>query len=234
MRDMMLLMWYFPWILAPYLCDSALELAQQPSRIDNLSVSPAYRLEKLVKHNSLCAWQIINQRPGSSGELVAWWLGTQLSHSPSTLSGVGHQWTESTSSGCNQWLSLAKIALKVPPTGKNRSMVACTSRCGECITCEGRQPHSALVSCLLNGGLAQYLRDGWISVGWFYKESALKELLMGNIILRIPRKLPKWRKLWSTMESPAMLGHLHKMNNTILNNFSVMWRWTGKLRLRYL
>ena len=29
--------------------------------------------------------------------------------------GVGHQWTESTNIGCSQWLSLAKIALKVPP-----------------------------------------------------------------------------------------------------------------------
>jgi hypothetical protein len=32
----------------------------------------------------------------------------------STPTGAGHQWTESTSIGCNQWLSLDKIALKVP------------------------------------------------------------------------------------------------------------------------
>ena len=31
-----------------------------------------------------------------------------------TSSGAGYQWTESTNTGCNQWLSLAKIALKVP------------------------------------------------------------------------------------------------------------------------
>jgi hypothetical protein len=45
--------------------------------------------------------------------------------------GAGHQGTESTSTGCNQWLSLANIALKVPPAGRNRSLVA--KRCGECI-----------------------------------------------------------------------------------------------------
>jgi hypothetical protein len=33
-----------------------------------------------------------------------------------------------------QWLSLAKIALKVPPVDKNRSLVANTSRCGEGIS----------------------------------------------------------------------------------------------------
>ena len=48
-----------------------------------------------------------------------------------TLANAGHQWTESTSTGCNQWLSLAKIALKVPHAGRNRSPVANTSRCGE-------------------------------------------------------------------------------------------------------
>jgi len=41
---------------------------------------------------------------------------------------------ESISIGCNQWLSLAKIALKVPPAGRNRSLVALTSNCGEDIT----------------------------------------------------------------------------------------------------
>jgi hypothetical protein len=38
---------------------------------------------------------------------------------------------ESTSIGCNQWLSLAKITLKVPLDGRNRSLVANTSNCGE-------------------------------------------------------------------------------------------------------
>jgi hypothetical protein len=54
-------------------------------------------------------------------------------YSPPTLTTVGHQWTESTSTGCNQWLSLAKIALKVPTACRNHSLVARTSRCGECI-----------------------------------------------------------------------------------------------------
>jgi hypothetical protein len=52
-----------------------------------------------------------------------------------TLDGVDHQWTESTNIGCNQWLSLAKIALKVPSAGRNHSLVANTSRCGEGILC---------------------------------------------------------------------------------------------------
>jgi hypothetical protein len=41
---------------------------------------------------------------------------------------------EITSIGCNQWLSLAKIALKVPLVGRNCSLVTHTSKCGECIS----------------------------------------------------------------------------------------------------
>jgi hypothetical protein len=41
---------------------------------------------------------------------------------------------ENTNTNCNQWLSLAKIALKVPHVGRNCSLVARTSRCGECIS----------------------------------------------------------------------------------------------------
>ena len=37
----------------------------------------------------------------------------QLINSPLTLIGAGHQRTVSTSTGCNQWLSLAKTLLKV-------------------------------------------------------------------------------------------------------------------------
>jgi hypothetical protein len=48
-----------------------------------------------------------------------------------TLDGVGHQWTEGTSTGCNQWLTLAKIALKMPHAGRSCSLVVNTSRCGE-------------------------------------------------------------------------------------------------------
>ena len=45
-----------------------------------------------------------------------------------------HQRTVSTSKGCNQWLSLAKTLLKVALAGGNRSLVACTSKCGRAIT----------------------------------------------------------------------------------------------------
>jgi hypothetical protein len=44
--------------------------------------------------------------------------------------GVGHRRTESTNTGCNQWLSLAKIALKVPLASRNRSLVASTAGVG--------------------------------------------------------------------------------------------------------
>jgi hypothetical protein len=53
-------------------------------------------------------------------------------------------WTESTSTGCNQWLSLAEMALKVPHAGRNYSLMANTSRCGE-----GIQLHPALIGCHL-------------------------------------------------------------------------------------
>jgi hypothetical protein len=52
-----------------------------------------------------------------------------------THAGAGHQRTESTNTGCNQWLSLAKIALKVPLASRNRSLVANTNMCGEGIDC---------------------------------------------------------------------------------------------------
>jgi len=48
--------------------------------------------------------------------------------------GAGHQRTESTNTSCNQWLSLAKIALKIPLADRTRSLVANTSRCGEGIS----------------------------------------------------------------------------------------------------
>ena len=49
--------------------------------------------------------------------------------------------------GCH---SLAKIALKVPPVGRNRSVVARTSRCGECISnvkCKPKHQISTMVVC---------------------------------------------------------------------------------------
>ena len=71
-------------------------------------------------------------RPTASHISTGWVWG--ISNSPPTLIGMGHQWTENTNIGCNQRLSLAKLALKVPPIDRNRSLVACTNMCGECIT----------------------------------------------------------------------------------------------------
>ena len=59
---------------------------------------------------------------------------TQSTYSPPTLIGAGHQRTVSTSKGCNQWFSLAKILLKVALAGGNRSLVARTSKCGWAIS----------------------------------------------------------------------------------------------------
>ena len=69
------------------------------------------------------------------GKLEKWaWEGPIPKHgliySPPTLTGAGHQRTVSTNIGCNQWLSLAKSALKVALAGWNRSLVARTNKHG--------------------------------------------------------------------------------------------------------
>lgn len=45
-------------------------------------------------------------------------------NSPPTPTSADHQWTYSTSSGYIQWLSLAKLALKVTLADRSRSLVA--------------------------------------------------------------------------------------------------------------
>ena len=46
---------------------------------------------------------------------------THETNSPPTLTGVGHQWTVSISTGCDQWFSLARLILKMAHVGRNRS-----------------------------------------------------------------------------------------------------------------
>jgi len=72
-------------------------------------------------------------------------------YSPPTLTGVGHQWTDGINGGCNQWLSLAKLALEVPHAGRNRSLVARSNRCGECIKTSTFKPCHLI--CQLGLGL---------------------------------------------------------------------------------
>ena len=60
----------------------------------------------------------------------------RLTYTLPTPASPGHQRTESTNTSCNQWLSLTKIAIEVPHDGRNRSLVACTNRCGEYIKLE--------------------------------------------------------------------------------------------------
>jgi len=59
-----------------------------------------------------------------------WWANYTLP----TPAGASHRRMESTSTSCNQWLSLTKIARKVPPAGRNGSLVASTNECGEDIS----------------------------------------------------------------------------------------------------
>ena len=53
--------------------------------------------------------------------------GEPAAYGPPSFAGVDRQWTVSTGTGCNQWLSLAKPTLKVLPARRNRSLVARTS-----------------------------------------------------------------------------------------------------------
>ena len=56
-----------------------------------------------------------------------------VGNSPPILIGAGHQrhqQTVSTSTVCNQWLSLAKTLLKVALAGRNHSLVVRTSKYG--------------------------------------------------------------------------------------------------------
>ena len=46
------------------------------------------------------------------------------------LTNVGHLLMVSTNTNYIQWFSLAKPTSKVTPIGRNRSLVACTSKCG--------------------------------------------------------------------------------------------------------
>ena len=55
---------------------------------------------------------------------------TNMTYSPPTLTGAGHQRTVSTNTGCNQWLPLTKTLLKVALACRNHLLEACTSKCG--------------------------------------------------------------------------------------------------------
>ena len=55
-------------------------------------------------------------------------------NSPTTLIGAGHQRTVSTITGYKQWFSLTKSTLNVTLVGRNRSLMARTSKCGWAIS----------------------------------------------------------------------------------------------------
>ena len=55
-------------------------------------------------------------------------------NSPLTLTNTDHQWTVSTNTSYNQWISLAEPAQVVTHVGRNRSLVTRTSKCEWAIT----------------------------------------------------------------------------------------------------
>ena len=63
--------------------------------------------------------------------LLKWELSVKLIHSPHLLVRATSERRVPALVATNG--SHTKIALKVPPAGRNRSLVACTSRCGEFI-----------------------------------------------------------------------------------------------------
>ena len=73
-------------------------------------------------HYDISPWLVVGER------------GAAATNSPPTLTSAGHQWTVSTSTGCNQWSSLARPTLKVAPAGRNCSLVARTNKCGWAIS----------------------------------------------------------------------------------------------------
>ena len=81
-----------------------------------------------------CTWTIDEIRPLLSYDMMDNWVRLGELNSPPSQTGVGHQLTVSTSTGCNQWLSLAEPTLKVTPIGRNRSLVARTNMCGWAIS----------------------------------------------------------------------------------------------------
>ena len=83
---------------------------------------------------------------------------TMCTYSPPTL-GAGHQQTVSTNTGCNQWLSVAKTLLKVALDGRNRSLVACTTKCGWAITLDAT---IRIKNSIVHGGMdVEYNKQTW-------------------------------------------------------------------------
>ena len=91
-----------------------------------------------------------------------------FTYSPPTLS--GYQWTVSTSTSYIQWLSLAKRTLKVTPTGRNRSLVARTNKCGWAITPHHRPhftPNLQLPNFFVPNDLQCESQGRWVLNGYF-------------------------------------------------------------------
>ena len=93
-----------------------------------------------------------------------------LLNSPPTLTSAGHQRTVSTSSGCNQWLSLAKPLLKVALAGRNRSLVTQTSKCGWAISVDvGHSPKDPdLQTDGPRDSSALALKASWLPITCYY------------------------------------------------------------------
>ena len=68
-----------------------------------------------------------------------------MTYSPPTLTGASYKCTVSTSTSYIQWLSLAKLELKVALASWFRSLLAHTSKCGWAITQWHRHTHLLII-----------------------------------------------------------------------------------------
>ena len=84
---------------------------------------------------------------------------SSLIHSPHLLVWATNEWRVRSSTSCNHWLSLAKIALKVCHAGRNHSLVANTSRCGERFASTSSPTHPYLVNYDYRLGGARNMYD---------------------------------------------------------------------------
>ena len=120
---------------------------------DQINIVDIYNGNLVQKHFILHVWPLHRHNTINTGTKLGFHrhmthveqyqlLVISSTYSPPTLIDVGHQWTERSSIICYHGLSLAKTSRKLPPVDRNRSLVARTNMCGECITQHWRMEES--------------------------------------------------------------------------------------------
>jgi hypothetical protein len=135
------------------------------------------------------------------------WL---LTYSPPTLTGVGHQWTVSTNTGCNQWLSLAKPTLKMPLADRNHSLVARTNKCGWAI----------IVSSQRHGRLLTYSTKWCCHLSSAQRMQRLKVIYSGTIGLWpiiAMEDMQSWMNQWLGQKNLSTVDY-HLPTSRLTNN----------------